>query len=314
MKAVSGPELKWADAPDPVCGPHQVLIRVHAAGVNRADLMQAKGAYPPPPGVTDILGLEAAGVIEEVGAEAKGWSAGDRVCTLLPGGGYAERVAVDARMPHRLPEHWTFVHGAAFPEVWYTAFVNLFLEAQLKAGESVLIHAGASGVGTAAIQLARAAGATPYVTIGSEEKAKFCLELGAARAVNYKEQDFAAELEPVDVVLDCVGGAYLTKNISLLKRFGRLVNIGLLGGSKGELNLSQVLMKRLRIIGSTLRSRTADEQAAIRQAFVDRFWPDVAEGRLRLIIDRSLPMPQAAEAHRYVAENRNIGKVVLTLD
>ncbi|MDX1983426.1 MAG: NAD(P)H-quinone oxidoreductase [Bryobacteraceae bacterium] len=314
MKAIIGSQLDWGDAPDPACGEHQVLIRVYAAGVNRADLMQAKGAYPPPPGVTDILGLEAAGVIEETGAKVTGWKAGDRVCTLLPGGGYAEKAAVDARMPHRLPEDWSFVHGAAFPEAWYTAFVNLFLEAQLKAGESVLIHAGASGVGTAAIQLARAAGAIPYVTVGSEEKAAFCRELGAALAINYKERDFAADLEGVDVILDCIGGAYLPRNISLLKRFGRLVNIGLLGGSKGELNMAQLLLKRLRMIGSTLRSRSVDEQAAIRHAFEERFWPDLSAGRLRLIIDRSLPMQKAAEAHRYVAENRNTGKVVLTLD
>ncbi len=304
MKAITGPELQWTEAPDPVCGPGQVLLRVHAAGVNRADLMQAKGVYPPPPGVTDILGLEAAGIVE---------STGERVCTLLPGGGYAERVAVDARMPHRLPDHWSFADGAAFTEVWYTAFVNLFLEADLKAGESILIHAGASGVGTAAIQLARAAGAIPYVTVGSQEKAAFCRELGAEAAIDYKLEDFAAALKPVDVILDCIGGPYLARNISLLKRFGRLVNIGLLGGSKGELNMSHLLMKRLRVIGSTLRSRTVDEQAAIRQAFEARFWPDVVSGKLRLVIDRQFPIAQAAEAHRYVAENRNTGKVILTV-
>ncbi len=304
MKAVTGSNLEWADVPDPVAGPGQVLIRVRAAGVNRADLMQAKGVYPPPPGVTDILGLEVAGVIEGTAT---------RVCALLPGGGYAEKVAVDERMLHRLPETWTFSQGAAFPEVWYTAFLNLFLEAGLQSGESILIHAGASGVGTAAIQLARAAGAVPYVTVGSEDKAAFCRQLGAEKAVNYKEQDFAAELPPMDVILDCIGGSYLPKNIAMLKRFGRLVNIGLLGGSKGELNMSHLLMKRLRVIGSTLRSRPTAEQADIKRQFEERFWPDLVSGRLRLIVDKEFPIAQAAEAHQYVAANRNTGKVILTI-
>lgn len=302
MKAIVGPNLEWKDAPDPVAGPGQVLVHVKAAGVNRADLMQAKGLYAPPPGVTDILGLEAAGVVE---------GTGERVCTLLPGGGYAEKVAVDKRMLHRLPDNWSFVDGAAFPEVWYTAYVNLFLEAGLKQGERVLIHAGASGVGTAAIQLARAAHAVPFVTVGSAEKAAFCRELGAERAINYKEEDFATAIEPVDVILDCIGGSYLPKNISLLRRFGRLVNIGLMGGSKGELNMSHLLMKRLQVIGSTLRSRTVDEQVAIKEAFEFRFWPDIVSGKLRLILDKQFPMAEAAAAHRYVAENRNMGKVIL---
>ena len=243
MKAIrvqgekDNPTLVWGEADEPVCGPDEVIVDVRAAAVNRADLWQARGHYPPPFGASEILGLEMAGVVREVGAAVQAFGAGDRVCALLPGGGYAERVSVPAGMLLRLPDDWSFAQGAAVPEVWYTAFINLFDEGALKAGETALIHAGASGVGTAAIQLAVDAGARAFATAGSADKVARCRELGAELAVNYKEQDFVAEVMAatdgagVDVILDPVGGGYLARNVALLKPFGRLVNIANLGGS-----------------------------------------------------------------------------------
>lgn len=323
MKAIlvqgekDNPRLVWGEAADPVYGPDEVLVEVQAAAVNRADLWQARGQYPPPPGASDILGLEMAGVVREVGAAVQMFNTGDRVCALLPGGGYAELAAVPAGMLLQLPDDWTFVQGAAVPEVWYTAFINLFDEGQLKPGESALIHAGASGVGTAAIQLAADVGARVFATAGSAAKLARCRELGAEVAVNYKDQDFAAEIlaatggEGVDVILDCVGGGYLARNVALLKRFGRLVNIANLGGSTGELDMGRVLGRRLRIIGSTLRGRPVAEKIAITRRFEAEVWPKLLDGRLRPIIDRVFPITEAEAAHRYVAENRNIGKVIL---
>lgn len=323
MKAIlvqgekDNPRLVWGEAADPVYGPDEVLVEVQAAAVNRADLWQARGQYPPPPGASDILGLEMAGVVREVGAAVQTFNTGDRVCALLPGGGYAELAAVPAGMLLQLPDDWTFVQGAAVPEVWYTAFINLFDEGQLKPGESALIHAGASGVGTAAIQLAADVGARVFATAGSAAKVARCRELGAEVAVNYKDQDFAAEIlaatggEGVDVILDCVGGGYLARNVALLKRFGRLVNIANLGGSTGELDMGRVLGRRLRIIGSTLRGRPVAEKIAITRRFEAEVWPKLLDGRLRPVIDRVFPITEAEAAHRYVAENRNIGKVIL---
>lgn len=324
MKAIavrgdkSNPVLVWEDVPDIGYGADEVLVETRATAVNRADLSQARGNYPPPAGASDILGLEMAGVVREVGKEVTGWRPGDSVCALLPGGGYAERAAVPAGMLLRLPDDWSFAQGAAVPEVWYTAYINLFDEGQLKEGETALIHAGASGVGTAAIQLAVDAGARAIATAGSEEKVAFCRELGAI-AINYKTQGYLAEVmaatdgQGVDVILDPVGGAYLASNISALRRFGRLVNIGLLGGAKGELHMGQVLGKRLRVIGSTLRSRPVDEKIAITRRFAAEVMPKLADGRLRPIIDITFPIAEAQTAHEYVLANRNIGKVILEL-
>ncbi len=325
MKAIQvqgekdSPTLVWDEADEPVCGPDEVLVDVRAAAVNRADLWQARGHYPPPFGASAILGLEMAGVVREVGAAVQTFGTGDRVCALLPGGGYAERVTVPAGMLLRLPAGWSFAQGAAVPEVWYTAFINLFDEGALKAGETALIHAGASGVGTAAIQLAVDAGALALATAGSAEKVARCRELGAELAVNYKEADFVAEIMAatdgagVDVILDPVGGGYLARNIALLKPFGRLVNIANLGGSKGELDMGRVLGRRLRIVGSTLRGRPAAEKIAITRRFEEQVWPKLADGRLRPIIDRVFPIAEAQAAHAYVLENRNIGKVILEI-
>jgi putative PIG3 family NAD(P)H quinone oxidoreductase len=314
------PALVWEDVPDIKCRPEEVLVDIKATAVNRADLLQAAGLYPPPPGESEILGLEMAGVIAAMGDAAKGWQIGDRVLALLPGGGYAQQTAVHHQMLVRLPDGWSFVEGAAIPEVWLTAFTNLFQEGSLKAGEAVMIHAGASGVGTAAIQMARAAGAIVYVTAGSKPKLEKCRSLGAALAVNYKKDNFfeevmaAAEGKGVELILDPVGGAYLNQNLKLLKEHGRLVNIGLMGGSIAEMNLGTVLGKSLRIIGSRLRARSLAEKITITGQFVERFWPMLEEGRLEPVIDRVFPIEEAQAAHAHVRQNRNIGKVILEVE
>jgi putative PIG3 family NAD(P)H quinone oxidoreductase len=325
MKAivVSGekhnPVLNWVTVPDVGYGPDEVLVHVQATAVNRADLLQARGGYNPPAEASEILGLEMAGIIAAVGEDVDTWQVGDRVCALLPGGGYAEQVAVPAGMLLRLPRRWSFAMGTAVPEVWYTAYVNLFLEGDLVSGETVLIHAGASGVGTAAIQLANAAEATVFVTAGSDEKLLACRKLGAELAINYKQEDFlekvmaATQNQGVDLILDPVGGAYLGQNVKTLKRYGRLVNIGQLGGSHGEMEMGQLLGKRLRIIGSTLRSRSPAEKVKITQRFEAGYWHMLRSGELKPVIDTVFPIQQAQEAHAYVAQNRNIGKVILAV-
>jgi putative PIG3 family NAD(P)H quinone oxidoreductase len=296
-----------------------VLVDIKATAVNRADLLQAQGVYPPPRGESEILGLEMCGVITAVGDAAEGWQVGDRVLGLLAGGGYAQQVAVHPRMLIRLPDSWSFVEGAAIPEVWLTAFSNLFLEGTLQSGEKVMIHAGGSGVGTAAIQLAYAAGAAVYVTAGTKAKLEKCRELGASLAVNYKEQDFfkavmdKSEGEGVDLILDPVGAAYLTQNLNLLRENGRLVNIGLLGGMTTEINLGTLLGKGLRIIGTRLRARPLTEKIRITREFEKRFWPMLEEGKFQPVVDRVFPIEEAQAAHRHVRQNQNIGKVVLEM-
>lgn len=313
------PQLVWTEVEDVVCEPEEVLVSVRATAVNRADLSQARGGYPPPPGASDILGLEMAGVIAQVGEQVPDWHVGDRVCALLPGGGYAEKVAVPHQLLLRLPDHWDFATATAVPEVWYTAYVNLFMEGNLKAGETVLIHAGASGVGTAAIQLAKAVDATVIVTVGSADKANRCRELGADCAINYKEKEFGAEVQAftenrgVDLILDPVGGSYLAQNVQALAMYGRLVNIGLLGGPLGELNVALLLRKRLKIVGSTLRNRSLAEKITITQKFESRFWPMLVDGQLNPVVDKTFPISEAQAAHAYVAQNANFGKVILTV-
>jgi len=313
------PQLVWEEVPDIEFGSDEALVDVKATAVNRADLLQAQGAYPPPPGASEILGLEMAGVITAVGNDVEEWQLGDRVCALLAGGGYAEQVAVPAQMLLPLPEDWTFAMGTAVPEVWYTAFVNLFLEGDLKTGETVLIHAGASGVGTAAIQLARKVDATVFVTAGRDDKLKRCRELGADLAINYKEKDFlekvldATDGKGVDVILDPVGGNYFERNIKALSKFGRLVNIGLLSGGRAEVDMSPILRNRLRITGSTLRNRPPSEKIQITQQFESGFWHLFKSGDLKPIIDATFPIRQAQKAHEYVAQNQNIGKVILLI-
>jgi putative PIG3 family NAD(P)H quinone oxidoreductase len=318
-KTENEPALIWREVPDISPRPGEVLIDIRATAVNRADLLQAAGLYPPPAGESEILGLEMAGVVAAVGDAAAGWQVGDRVMGLLAGGGYAQQVAVHPQMLIRLPDNWSFAEGAAIPEVWLTAFSNLFLEGDLKQGETVMIHTGGSGVGTAGIQMARQAGATVHVTAGAPAKLEKCRELGAALAVNYKTQDFfeaamgATDGQGVDLILDPIGAAYLNQNLKLLKVNGRLVNIGLLGGSTAELNLGAVLGKSLRILGTRLRARPLAQKIAITRKFQERFWPLLQAGELKPVIDRIFPIAEAQAAHSYVRENRNIGKVILEI-
>jgi putative PIG3 family NAD(P)H quinone oxidoreductase len=326
MKAIvakpgeKAPRLVWEEVPEPGIGSGEVLVEVAATAVNRADLLQARGLYPPPAGASEILGLEISGVIAAVGDAVSGWRAGDRVMALLDGGGYAQRAAMNAGLLMRLPQNWSFEQGAAVPEVWLTAFSNLFIEGGLAEGHSVLIHAGASGVGTAAIQMARAAGAAVFATAGTEAKRDKCRELGAALSIDYTSRDFAADIlahtagRGVDLVLDPVGGSHLERNLKVLAPDGRLVNIGLMGGSRAEIDLGLLLGKSLSLIGSRLRPRPPAEKIGITREFERRFWPLLAAGRLKPVIDRVYPIEAAEAAHARVRGNLNTGKVVLRID
>jgi len=312
--------LYLADLPDPVYQPYEVLVQVHATAVNRVDLLQRRGLYPPPPGASSILGLEAAGEINVVGKYVTGWKKGDRVFCLLAGGGYAGLVNVHQDMLLRIPSGWTYAQAAAIPEVFYTAFVNLFMEARLRPREIVLVHAGASGVGTAAIQLARHAGALVIVTAGSDEKIQQCVMLGANHGINYKKDDFAERVRKitkragVHVILDCIGAAYLEKNLALLQTQGRLVLIGLMGGAQAQVDLALLLRKRLRVFGSVLRSRSLQEKIMLTQLFREKVMPQLENGSFSPVIDRTFPWREAEQAHDYVTANRNFGKVVLEVD
>lgn len=311
------PSLVWEDLPDISYAPDEVLVEVRAAGVNRADLLQARGGYAPPPGASEIMGLEIAGDIVATGVEVEGWKPGDRICALLPGGGYASFAAVPAGMLLRLPDTWDYVEGAAVPEAWYTAFVNLFMEGELRREERVVIHAGGSGVGTAAIQLAREAGAEIFITAGQEKKLARGLALGARLAVNYKERDFAKAIreetsgEGVDVILDPVGADNFERNLALLRSNGRLVQIGLLSGAKTALDLGLVLGKSLRIVGSRLRPRPLAEKIAITRRFAAEVWPLLLSGDVEPVVDSVFDMEDAGTAHDYVRQDRNLGKVIL---
>lgn len=323
MKAIhvqtekEGRRLVWRETEDPLPSAEEVLVDIHSASLNRADLLQRAGGYPPPPGAPDILGLDIAGQIASVGAAVIGWEVGDRVCALLAGGGYAERVAVPHQMLLPIPRQWSYEQAAGMPEVFLTAFVNLFMEAGLQPGETILMHGGASGVGTAAIQLVREAGGRMIVTASSEAKIARCRELGADLAINYKKEDFFQRVqaftggEGVDAIVDMVGAAYLERNLGLLKLKGRLVFISMLSGGKTEINLGALMGRRLRLIGSVLRSRSLEEKVEIKQRFTDRFWPLLENGSIEPIIDSVYPIEQANAAHQYMAENRNIGKIIL---
>jgi tumor protein p53-inducible protein 3 len=313
------PRLSWETVADPPLGPGEVLVEVKATAVNRADLLQARGLYPPPPGVTDVMGLEMSGIVRALGPDARAWVPGDRVMGLLAGGGYAESVAVDGGLLMRLPDGWSFPQGAAVPEAWLTAFLNLFLEGRLQRGQRVLVHAGASGVGTAAIQLAREAGASVFATAGSAAKLEACRGLGAVAAIDRTSQDFVAEIKAatdgrgVDLVLDPVGAPYVARNLDVLAAGGRLVTIGLMGGTRAEIDLGVLLGKSLRLIGSRLRPRPLTEKVDLVRRFTERCLPLFAAGRLRPVVDRVVPVTAAEAAHAYVKANRNIGKVILEM-
>ncbi|MGH7189822.1 MAG: NAD(P)H-quinone oxidoreductase [Acetobacteraceae bacterium] len=319
--APGGPEvLDLENLPLPTPQPDEVLIRVAAAGVNRPDIQQRKGLYPPPPGASPILGLEAAGEVAKVGALAGPWRTGDRVTALCNGGGYAEYCAVPASQCLPWPAGFDAVNAAALPETFFTVWANLFRRGRLTAGESALVHGGASGIGTVAIQLGRARGATMYATAGSAEKCAASVRLGATAAINYREQDFVAEIRRltsehgVDVVLDMVGGPYVGRNLRILARDGRLVLIAFQGGSKVEqFDFLPVMTRRLTITGSTMRPRTTAEKGAIAGELEAEVWPYLSAGTIAPVIYATFPLAEAASAHRLMEEGTHIGKIVLTL-
>lgn len=299
--------LAIAEVQPPSLGAHDLRIRVHATAVNRADLLQRAGKYPPPPGASDILGLECAGVVTETGARVKGWRAGDRVMALLAGGGYAEEVVVDAGSAMHVPDGLSDEEAAALPEVFLTAFLNLFLIGRLQEGESVLIHGGGSGVGTAATTLAKLAGAYVVVTAGSAEKCAQCLAHGADVAINYREEDFVEKARGMNVILDHIGARYLARDVEALAMDGRIVVIGSMGGERlAELDVMKLLAKRAQITGSTLRSRTVADKAGIVAAFVHGFL-----SRVKPVVHTVLPLERAEEAHRLMESSEHFGKIVL---
>ncbi|WP_432036866.1 NAD(P)H-quinone oxidoreductase [Streptomyces cucumeris] len=315
-----GPEaLLWAEVPDPVPGEGEVLIDVVAGGVNRADLLQRQGVYPPPPGASDHPGLECSGRIAAVGPGATGWAVGDEVCALLAGGGYAERVVVPAGQVLPVPEGVDLVTAAALPEVTATVWSNVFMISHLRPGETLLVHGGTSGIGTMAIQLAKAVGARVAATAGSAEKLAACGELGADILINYREQDFVEEVRRgtdgagADVILDIVGAKYLARNVETLAVNGRLAIIGLQGGVKAELNLATLLAKSCAVMATGLRGRSLPQKAAIVAAVREHVWPLIGSGRVRPIVDRTVPMREAAEAHRLLDSSAHVGKVLLTV-
>jgi putative PIG3 family NAD(P)H quinone oxidoreductase len=325
-----GPEvLVVVERPTPVPGPGQVRIRVRAAGLNRPDVMQREGRYPPPAGASDIPGLEVAGTIDAVGAGGAVWSVGDAVCALVPGGGYADSAVVAAA--HCLPIPFAldaglsgsaddpFVRAAALPETYFTVWANVFDRGRLAAGETLLVHGGTSGIGTTAIQLAAARGATVLATAGDAAKCRACERLGAMRGINYRDEDFVAAVAAatggrgVDLILDMVGGDYLDRNLRALAVDGRLVQIAVQGGAKATIDLSRVMTRRLTITGSTLRPRSVEEKAAIAAHLRRDVWPLLESGRVAPVIDSVFPLGQVADAHRRLESGGHIGKVVLAL-
>ena len=296
----------------------EALVQVEACSVNRADLLQRRGLYPPPPGASPLLGLDYAGFIVETAGDVHNWHVGDRVFGIVAGGGYGRYLAARADHLVRIPDTLSFVEAAAAAEVFFAAFVNLFLEGELQSGETLLLHGGGSGVGTAAIQLAASAGAKVVITAGSADKVQRCLQLGAQSGINYREEDFAERVrqitggEGVDLILDWIGAPYLQSHLDLLKVRGRLVIMGLMGGHRAEPSLVPVLSKRLRIIGSVLRSRSDQEKTSISRSFRERVLPLLASGKVRPVVDRIFPVQEAEAAHQWMRDGRHFGKIVLT--
>lgn len=313
-----GPEvLHWTEVPDPQAGPGEVLVEVAAAGVNRADLMQRQGLYPPPAGAPPYPGLECSGTVAALGDDVSGWQVGDQVCALLSGGGYAELVAVPAGQLLPVPKSSTLIEAAALPEATCTVYSNVFLTAGLTAGETLLVHGGGSGIGTMAIQLAKQAGARVAVTAGSQEKLDVCRALGADITINYREEDFVDSLmaatdgHGADVILDIVGAAYLARNIAALAPDGRIANIGMQRGRKAELDFGALMAKRAAISSTSLRARPTEQKASIVASVSEHVWPAIEAGLIRPVIETKLPMQRAAEAHRIMAESSHTGKILL---
>ena len=322
MKAIlvaDDQSLSWSDTETPQVDVGEVLISVKATAINRADLLQRQGGYPPPPGASPILGLECAGDVIEVGANVDGFQAGDRVCALLAGGGYAEVASAPVGSVLPIPDGLDYEQAASLPEVYATAWLNLYMEAGMVAGERAILHAGASGVGTAGVQLCRVFGQTSFVTAGEAEKIERCVALGASGGYNRHEGSFLeaaqtfADGQGIDVILDPVGGQYLSDNLVLLGTGGRLVLIGLMGGPKAEINLAVLMGKRARVIGSTLRSRPNAEKADVMSQLEQHVWPKISSGDIAPIIDSVFPIQDTDGAHRRMASNESFGKIVLTV-
>jgi putative PIG3 family NAD(P)H quinone oxidoreductase len=309
--------LQWTEVADPQPGPGEVVVEVAAAGVNRADLMQRQGLYPPPPGAPPYPGLECSGTVAALGDGVTGWRVGEQVCALLSGGGYAERVAVPAGQLLPVPEGVTLIEAAALPETACTVYSNVFLIAGLEAGQTLLVHGGGSGIGTMAIQLAKHAGARVAVTAGSRQKLDVCRALGADITINYREEDFVDRLmaatdgHGADVILDIVGAAYLARNIAALASDGRIANIGMQQGRRAELDFGAMMAKRASISSTSLRARPAEQKAGIVAAVTENVWPVVGAGLIRPVIDTELPMQRAAQAHRIMTESTHTGKILL---
>jgi len=309
--------LKLHSMPVPEPGPGEVLIKVAAAGVNRPDMMQRKGLYPPPPGATDVPGLEVSGTVVSLGQNVSEPPINSEVCALVTCGGYAEYCLATASICLPVPEKNSLVNAAGIPETFFTVWTNVFKRGQLKAGESLLVHGGSSGIGTTAIQLGKAFGATVYITAGTSDKCELCHNLGADAAINYREQNFSEEIKRltegkgVNVILDMVGGPYFPKNIRLLADEGRLVQIALMQGSKAEVDFRSLLLKRVTLTGSTLRPRSVEEKTKIAQALQKNVWPLLESGAIRPIIHQTFPLKQASEAHRLMESSAHIGKILL---
>jgi NADPH2:quinone reductase len=306
--------LVWSEVPDPVIKDNEILIEVHAAALNRADLMQRAGHYPPPPGWPEWMGLEVAGVVLETPANCR-WKRGDPVCALLGGGGYAEKVAVPADMVLPIPEGLSMVEAAAIPEAFATSYLNLCVEGGLKAGDTVFIQAGASGLGMAAIQLAKALGAKVVTSVGTEEKARFVRGLGADVIINRRQESIAAVLaqHPVDIAMDCVAGADLGACLETMARGGRWIVIATLGGSISELNMTDFFKRGIRLIGSTLRSRTSKMKAEILAGLEETLWASFSTGKIKVWVHKTLPIARAEEAHAILQNQENLGKVILVV-
>ena len=320
---ISGPggpevmEIKEGERPDPANG--EVLIKVFAAGVNRPDVMQRQGAYPPPPGASPILGLEVSGEVVAIGSDVSGWSVSDRVCALTNGGGYAEYVSVPAGQCLPVPAGLPAEEAAALPETFFTVWTNVFDRAGLKPGESFLVHGGSSGIGTTAIQMAKSLGSNVFTTAGSAEKCAACRRLGADIAINYTEQDYVEVLmeatkgQGVDVILDMVGGDYVARNLKLAATDGRVVSISFLKGSQVEIDMMEILRKRLFVSGSTLRPRSAEDKAGIAQKLRANVWPLIESGEIKPLIAARFPLADAGEAHKLMESSKHIGKIILTV-
>ena len=311
--------LYLSDVEVPKASRDEVLIRVHAAGINRPDILQRQGAYPPPADASPILGLEVAGEIVSVGEDVKNWKLGDKVCALVNGGGYAEYALAPATQCLPVPQHFSWVQAAALPETFFTVWHNLFQRAQLKSGETLLIHGGTSGIGTTAFQLATVFGVKVFATAGSVEKCKAIESFGAV-AINYREQDFVAEIKShtqgqgVNVILDMVGGDYIQRNFSAASKEGRIVNIAFLNGSKTELDLMPLMLKRLTLTGSTLRAQSAPVKSIIAQELLAQVWPLLDAQKIKPVIDSVFPFADVVKAHERMESNQHIGKIILDLD